>query len=322
MRECRDPLFESKRYDLDNRHHPNTTERIDRMKMNIVPAVNGRHWMTKGFHLYRKNAKSISLITFIYALVVTAPTFLPVVGTGFSVVVGVLGPALFAGLISIYRALDRGQGVSLDIFLRPARTRLAPLCGLGAANLFFMVIVFALGIGVFMLISGEGIDPLLRLLIAAKNDALTPDDLKQFMQVFLAFAAGYMVILLLIFPLIMAYYFAPLLIAWEHVPVGKAAVFSFVACLKNWRPFLLFGLFWMVGIAMLGTVAVMLIGIFLLVLPKALAFPLAALLYVATLLIILSCSLVFYYVSYQDIFVPDDNANIGAGIEPHAALKS
>jgi hypothetical protein len=41
-------------------------------------------------------------------------------------------------------------------------------------------------------------------------------------------------------PVMMAYWFAPVLAAWHCLGVG-ALFFSFVACWLNWRPFLAYG---------------------------------------------------------------------------------
>ncbi len=43
-------------------------------------------------------------------------------------------------------------------------------------------------------------------------------------------------------PIVMAYWFAPVLGGWYAVSAPKAMFFSFVACLRNWRPFLAFAI--------------------------------------------------------------------------------
>ena len=43
-------------------------------------------------------------------------------------------------------------------------------------------------------------------------------------------------------PLMMAYWFAPLLAGWGRVSAVKAMFFSFVACWRNWRAFFAYGL--------------------------------------------------------------------------------
>lgn len=48
--------------------------------------------------------------------------------------------------------------------------------------------------------------------------------------------------LLLFAPLMMAYWYAPVLVAWHQLSVAKALFFSFVACRRNWRAFLVYSL--------------------------------------------------------------------------------
>jgi uncharacterized membrane protein len=48
--------------------------------------------------------------------------------------------------------------------------------------------------------------------------------------------------LLLLCPLIMAYWYAPVLVGWHALSPGKALFFSFVACARNWRAFLVYSL--------------------------------------------------------------------------------
>ncbi len=72
----------------------------------------------------------------------------------------------------------------------------------------------------------------------------------------------------------MAYWFAPLLAGWGRVPAAKALFFSFVACMRNWRAFLTYG----IGLLIIALGAGLLIAILELVSPllallPALAFP-------------------------------------------------
>lgn len=281
------------------------------MKMNIVPASHGKDWLTQGFALFRQHIKPILLTVVLYLLVAApfgiAPQFLPLaVGVPMVIALYLFGPALMTSLLSIYRALAQGQPASLGAFLQPFKTRLAPLCGLGALYMLAVAIALVIGAGVFMLTAGGDLQRLIQVFVAAMTETLTTADLEYFLGVFMGVMLSYLVVLSLMLPLFMAYYFAPLLIAWDNVPVIKAIVFSFVACLKNWRPFLLFSLFMMVGSMMVATVAATFIVMVFLVLPKMLALVFAGVLYVVMIVLLLSLCFAFYYVSYKDIFVPDE----------------
>jgi hypothetical protein len=50
--------------------------------------------------------------------------------------------------------------------------------------------------------------------------------------------------LLLYMPLSAVFWHAPALVNWHGVPALKSLFFSTVACLSNWRAFLVFGLLW------------------------------------------------------------------------------
>ena len=50
------------------------------------------------------------------------------------------------------------------------------------------------------------------------------------------------ILLVLASPLLMAFWFAPLLTAWNGVGAGKSLFFSFVASWRNWRAFAMYGL--------------------------------------------------------------------------------
>ncbi|MDR3055200.1 MAG: hypothetical protein LBU53_07345 [Zoogloeaceae bacterium] len=285
------------------------------MKMNIVPAANGKKWMTQGFALFRQHAKSIFLATFLYVLIiisffVVSRFLLWVVGVPIIIALGVLGPALMASMVSIFRVLDRGQPVSLDVFLQPFKTRFAPLCAFGALYMLAVASVYAMGAGIFVLLVGDDSRQVLRVLVAMMNNAVTGADSEYLLRILpslmVAYTVSELVVLLSMFPLLMAYYFAPLLIGWDKVPVGKAIVFSFVACLKNWRPFLLFSLFWMVATGMLVTVVVVFVMVFMLALPPTLGLLLAAPLYLVMGGLIIALTFAFYYMSYKDIFTPDE----------------
>ena len=50
------------------------------------------------------------------------------------------------------------------------------------------------------------------------------------------FTLSALFIMLLMTPVLMAWWFAPVLAAWHRLSIGRALFFSFVACWMNWRP--------------------------------------------------------------------------------------
>jgi uncharacterized membrane protein len=117
----------------------------------------------------------------------------------------------------------------------------------GAFNLFGWVLIFfavvsVVGGGVFMGVARGGIEGA-GISVAA-------------MLIALLLVAG------LSMPLYMATWFAPALIVLQDLSVGAALKASFFACLRNWLPFLVYGLALMV----LGVVAAIPAGLGYLVL--------------------------------------------------------
>ena len=85
----------------------------------------------------------------------------------------------------------------------------------------------------------------------------------------------------LILPLVMSIWFAPALVALNDVPAVQAMKLSFIGCLKNFLPFLLYG----IVLFLLGILAIIPIGLGLLLL-------------VPTMI----CA---QYVSYKEIFLEE-----------------
>jgi hypothetical protein len=109
--------------------------------------------------------------------------------------------------------------------------------------------------------------------------------------------------LVLLCPLIMAYWYAPVLAGWHGLSPAKALFFSFVACLRNWRPFLVYSL-------AIGVVATLVPGIVLGILAALLpsgASLVLVLMMVLLILVLAPTLFASFYVSYRDVFVSADD---------------
>jgi len=87
-----------------------------------------------------------------------------------------------------------------------------------------------------------------------------PTEGKSTMEIFESDEFGLNVVLtaFLYLPVAIAFWHAPALVHWYGVPPGKSLFFSFVACLRNARAFLVYGLTWMgivVGIVLASGLA-------------------------------------------------------------------
>jgi hypothetical protein len=141
---------------------------------------------------------------------------------------------------------------------------------------------------------------LFEIMVAGK---LQPQTALEDENVLLALQAA----LALMVPLMMAFWFAPLLTAWEDLSALKSIFFSFVACWRNWRAFLVYGL----GVAF---ISVILPGIVLGLVAgfsASLLKTLAVAVTLPILFVFLPTLFASFYVSYRDVFVNSEQEALG-----------
>jgi hypothetical protein len=99
-------------------------------------------------------------------------------------------------------------------------------------------------------------------------------------------------------PVMMAYWFAPVLAAWHKLTLGRALFFSFIACWLNWRPFLAYG----AGLLLVAAVIPgLVLGLLLVLFPAAQSF-ITAVVTVPMVLMVAPAVFASFYASYRDIF--------------------
>ena len=108
------------------------------------------------------------------------------------------------------------------------RHRFGTLAAVGAAYLVGMIAIVFLA----SIVSGVGMFSVLR-------GATTPEQLATFG---LTLALAVLIVLGLMVPLLMAIWFAPALVVFHDLGAGAAMKASFLGCLKNMLPFLLYGI--------------------------------------------------------------------------------
>ncbi|MDT3737530.1 MAG: BPSS1780 family membrane protein [Denitratisoma sp.] len=252
------------------------------MQARRLPAIRGWNWIVEGFRLFRTNPALLTFLVFGYWLTLVFLNLVPLLGV---VLAPLCVPALSVGVMNGCRALERetenGFGLLFSGFGRNRNTLLI----LGAAYLLGSLAVFA---GSALVDGGA----LLGIMMAGQPP---PDDLLESDRLVVALQ----VTLVLMVPVLMAFWFAPMLAAWNDLPAGKALFFSFVACARNWRPFLVYGL----GVAFISAI---LPGI-VLGIAGATSAPLAKMVAVAMslplLFVFVPTLFASFYVSYRDVFV-------------------
>jgi hypothetical protein len=250
-----------------------------------LPARRGWLWLAGGFALFRKNPPLLSMLVVSYWLLVAMINLIPVVG---AIAATLCIPAFSVSLMNACRELDQGRPIGPQLLFSGFRENLKTLLMLG--GLYLGATITILGVsaaadgGILMQMMLGGTPP--------GEEALSSGQ----------FLAATQLALILLTPLMMAYWYAPVLAAWHGFPVGKALFFSFVACLRNWRAFLAYA----AAMIVFGTlVPGLLLGLLAAFAPEGLSF--FATLFTIPLLLILAPTLfASFYVSYRDVFVAVD----------------
>ncbi|HRP67166.1 MAG TPA: BPSS1780 family membrane protein [Thauera sp.] len=202
------------------------------MQANRLPMQRGWFWLREGLTLWRRNPALITFATFGYLLAIVVLSLVPLLG---QLAASLLMPALSVGVLNACRAIDGGRKVGPEVLFSGFKTNLQALIAIGGiylvATLVVLLLVSLVDDGsLFALMRGEGIDE------QPAGDS----------------AIGFTLLIAIVLstPVVMAYWFAPVLAAWWKVSAPKALFFSFYACLQNWRPFLAYA----IGVAIFGAI--------------------------------------------------------------------
>ena len=251
------------------------------MKVQILPARQGWQWLTDAFRIFRKAQFMFPLVVLSYWMMMVIMNSIPVIGP---VAATICIPVFSVSLMNVCRFLERGAAINPTQLFSGFKQNLQTLLILG-------VLYLVIALGILGLTSFFDDGTLFSFFVAdrgSKEAVSGGGDVMLAAQIGLAF----------FIPLMMAYWYAPVLVAWHGLTAGKALFFSFIACLRNWRAFLVYSL------------AVFILGGIL---------PAFMLRFFAdtgkTALIMLTLTLVFiglpllyasFYVSYRDVFVTID----------------
>ena len=200
------------------------------MKLQVVPARTGAHWVRQGIRTFWKQPIAMSGLFFMFMALMSVSSLVPVVG---SFVALMLLPAASLGLMAATREVDVGKFPMPMILVsgfRAGKERKRDMLVLG--------LLYALGfvgvMGLSMLVDGGDFAKLYLVGGSLDSDTLMKPEFQNAMWLSL----------LLYMPLSAVFWHAPALVHWHGVPAIKSLFFSTVACLSNWRAFMVFGLLW------------------------------------------------------------------------------
>lgn len=249
------------------------------MQARIVAPSQGARWLGEGWQLFRGAPLAWLALVFAYVFLTQLIAVIPLAGP---IAAAMLVPAFTVGLMGAARAAARGRPVEVTMLFdglrRGARVQLL----LGAVYAACLLLVLA-GAAAF---AGQGV------VGAALEGGERPQvDRAQLASLIAAVLALYA-------PVMMLFWFAPVLAAWHAAPPAKALFFSFFAFLMNWRAFLVYGAVAGVAVALVPLAAVYLVGTF----GGGLSRGAANGMVLAVALVAMPTLFASFYASYRDVF--------------------
>jgi hypothetical protein len=257
------------------------------MQARQLPLSRGWAWITEGVLIWRRNPALLTFSSLGYLLMLVLLSVMPLIGQPLA---SLLMPVFSVGVLNTCRAIDEGRKAGPDILFSGFQQNLRALVMIGAIYLVGSVLVLLLtsiadGGALLQIMTGGGkVDT---------EAALSP-----------GITLALLIAIVLSTPVMMAYWFAPVLAGWWNVPAPKAMFFSFVACLRNWRPFLAYSVALTIFCAILPGILVGVLGLMSPMLATLVSVPLPVLL----------IPMVFasFYVNARDVFgdYPDEPRNV------------
>src|ERR1041385_2218314 len=247
--------------------------------MRVVPAKNGWSWLVRGFALFRKSPPMWLFLVFTYWIAATLLGQIRYVGPAASTV---LLPVFFVSFMVMCAVLDRGGLLRPSLLFAGFRSGLGTLIALGALSLVSIVVVLGIASladsGALMTWVLSGQQPS----VEAMQDG--------------SVLSAMLVAALAATPVAMAFWFAPVLVAWSRIGAVQSLFYSFFAVWRNWRAVFVYG----AVLALAG-------GGFLIILPFAALLAeekMQVLPSLALILTLVSWPPLFasLYASYRDIF--------------------
>lgn len=190
----------------------------------VVPPGNAFDWLRQGWALFAANPGLWIGLTIVLLVIVLGVQIVPLVGT---LAAHLLMPVLGAGLLLVCRKIDEGESVQIDDLFAGFKQNAGPLVMVGV---LYMVAMFA--IVVIVVVVGGG--SVAGGLLSAQPAGLG--------VIFGGLMLSLLLSLALSVPVVMAVWFAPALVFFNHMQPVEALKASFEACMKNVLAFLVYGL--------------------------------------------------------------------------------
>jgi len=254
-------------------------------RMVVVPTQHGLQWLQQGWQLFRLSPFMWITMIFSYWLLMGVVGLVPYAG---AVAAVVLIPVFSVSFMQMCRELEARQALELGQLFAGFHSNLPVLLVLGGVYLAATASLLAL-----TQIADGG--HLMRWMMFGTR---IPDT--AFRDGSLTGAA--LLGMALYAPVLAAFWFAPVLAAWNGMSATKALFYSFFATLANWRAFLVYGMVILGVGTMIPGIAIAFLGALLHASPAApTVVPILIMMFFIALVPTLFAS---FYASYRDVFPP------------------
>jgi hypothetical protein len=249
------------------------------MNLNIVPARTGAQWVREGIQTFFRQPLALIGLFFMYMAIMLIVSQLPLIGV---LLAGVLVPASTLGLMAATREATQGRfpmPMVLASAFRAGQQRMKAMLMLGVSYAVLSTLASLL------------VSVLMPAPPAPAAGAAAAQQLN----------GAVLLTLLLHLPLFLMFWHAPALVHWHGISPAKSLFFSIVACLRNARAFLVYGLTWAGLVMALG----MVIAVFSSILGSAETASMVMMPFAFLMASMMSTSI---YFTFRDCFVEDSPA--------------
>lgn len=205
------------------------------LQIRQVPASHAWRWIVSGFQIFKAYPAMWIILFIIYLAIVIPLSMIPLFGTVFG---ALAAPVFAAGMMIGCAAVAQHQELEINHLFAGFKKNTAQLVAVGGIYLAALLLV---SVFVVMNLDKEAID------LMVKGQELTQAQAAKVMKPAVFFA------MLLLIPVLMAYWFAPLLVRLHNLSAFEAMKMSFMAVLHNILPVILYTLIFL-GLTVLAII--------------------------------------------------------------------
>ncbi|MGB2833074.1 MAG: BPSS1780 family membrane protein [Methylotenera sp.] len=208
---------------LENNLQDNSVQ-TQPLQIRQVPAGNAWAWIASGFQIFKAYPLMWIVLFIIYLIIVIPLSFIPVLGTVFG---SLVAPVFAAGMMIGCAAVMHHQELEINHLFAGFKKNTGQLVAVGGIYLAALLLISVL---IVMSLDQEIIAQMV------KGQELTQE------QAASAMKPTVLIAMLLLIPVLMAYWFAPLLVRLHDLTALEAMKMSFMAVFRNIAPVILYAL--------------------------------------------------------------------------------